>query len=354
MIELKRPHSDVWKWPSGETPLAPSPFSSQWLSAVYLGSMKFTTPITIAVVYFSAVHYANTVVSRRQATKANQKLDSLTPQELKRLPAAPYTIAHLAWFKFFVLVHNVFLCLYSAWTFVGMSSALSQTAAIILSISNTSSAVGNFFHSVCDLHNGVFSSKLPFRNLEIFGYWFYMSKFYEVLDTVIILLKGRPSSLLQSYHHAGAMMCMWAGIRYQSPPIWIFVVFNSFIHTLMYFYFSLSCLRIRVPALFKRTLTSLQITQFVIGGSLAIVHAFIWYTDLTSGELTSCIATTDQALPLFINVGYLTPLTALFAAFYIDSYIRPKQKRAGAAQASGLVKGATASAARKTRSKRQT
>lgn len=325
MIKFGKPHSNMWKLPSGETPLAPSPFESKWLSAVYETSMKVTTPITIALVYFTSVHYVNGVVRRRQAAKSSKDTKKLSEQELKRLPAAPYKIARLDLFKFFVLVHNVFLCIYSAWTLVGMSSAISQTIDIVLTITDSSNVVHNFFHSVCDLQHGVFSSKLPFRNLEIFGYWFYISKFYEVIDTIIILLKGRPSSLLQSYHHAGAMMCMWAGIRYQSPPIWIFVVFNSFIHTLMYFYFSLSCLRIKVPTLFKRTLTSLQITQFVIGGSLAVVHAFIWYTDLASGELTNCIGTTDQALPLFINVGYLTPLTALFAAFYIDSYIRPKK-----------------------------
>lgn len=330
MIEFGKPSSSIWEFPSGQTPLAPSPFKSEWLTNIYQTSMKVSTPITIGLVYFTSVHYANGIVRRRQAAKANKNIESLSPAEIKKLPPAPYSIARLGLFKLFVLAHNVFLCLYSAWTLLGMSSAIAQTVDIILGVSNTPSMVHNFFHSVCDLQNGVFSSKLPFPNLEIFGYWFYMSKFYEVFDTIIILLKGRPSSLLQSYHHSGAMMCMWAGIRYQSPPIWIFVVFNSFIHTLMYFYFSLSCLRIRVPVLFKRTLTSLQITQFLVGGSLAVVHAFIWYTDLSSGELTNCIGTTDQALPLFINVGYLTPLTALFAAFYIDSYIRPKKAKQNA------------------------
>ncbi|KAK6465377.1 ELO family [Scheffersomyces coipomensis] len=186
-----------------------------------------------------------------------------------------------------------------------------------------------FFQSICDSNQGIFSKlvidKVGQHNLEIFGWWFYISKFYEVLDTIIILLKGRPSSLLQSYHHSGAMMCMWAGIRFQSPPIWIFVVFNSFIHSLMYFYFSLSCLHIRVPILFKRMLTSLQITQFVVGGSIAILHAFIWIVDTSDNEnlkIISCINTPDQALPILINVAYLTPLTGLFAAFYIDSYLK--------------------------------
>lgn len=88
------------------------------------------------------------------------------------------------------------------------------------------------------------------EGLAFYGWLFYLSKFYEVIDTAIIIAKGKKSSLLQTYHHAGAMICMWAGIRYvytgnllisvsnvyysfMSPPIWIFCVFNSLIHTLM-------------------------------------------------------------------------------------------------------------------------
>lgn len=52
------------------------------------------------------------------------------------------------------------------------------------------------------------------EGLAFYGWLFYLSKFYEVIDTAIIIAKGKKSSLLQTYHHAGAMICMWAGIRY--------------------------------------------------------------------------------------------------------------------------------------------
>ena len=71
------------------------------------------------------------------------------------------------------------------------------------------------------------------EGLAYYGWIFYLSKFYEVLDTFIILAKGKLSSTLQTYHHAGAMLCMWAGMRYMSAPIWQFVLINSFIHSLM-------------------------------------------------------------------------------------------------------------------------
>jgi len=71
------------------------------------------------------------------------------------------------------------------------------------------------------------------EGLAFWGWIFYLSKFYEVLDTAIIIAKGKRSSTLQTYHHAGAMLCMWAGIRYMSPPIWMFALVNSGIHALM-------------------------------------------------------------------------------------------------------------------------
>lgn len=71
------------------------------------------------------------------------------------------------------------------------------------------------------------------EGLAFWGWFFYLSKFYEVVDTAIIILKGKRSSTLQTYHHAGAMLCMWAGMRYMSPPIWMFALVNSGIHTIM-------------------------------------------------------------------------------------------------------------------------
>ncbi|EEQ41118.1 putative fatty acid elongation protein [Clavispora lusitaniae] len=326
-FSLGLPDPAFWTLPKGTTPLPPSPFQSEWLTNVFEVSMKVRTPLTIAVVYFSFVHFVNPYVIKRQLRKAGlkekneQKMD---PKQLKKLKPAPFKIATQPWFKLFVLLHNIFLCVYSVWTFFAMLNSFGRTMEKIRNEIPSVSSLSTFVHAVCDAERGVFEHLPKEHNLTLIGWWFYMSKFYEVIDTIVILLKGRPSSLLQSYHHAGAMMCMWSGIRFQSPPIWIFVVFNSFIHSLMYFYFTLACLRIRVPLIVKRVLTSMQITQFVVGGSLAIVHAFVWYVDPKDTSFRNCIPSSDQALPLVINVLYLTPLTALFAAFYIESYIKRK------------------------------
>jgi hypothetical protein len=63
-----------------------------------------------------------------------------------------------------------------------------------------------------------------------------------------------------------------------SPPIWMFCFLNSGIHALMYTYYTLSALQIRVPQRVKRTLTIMQISQFLIGITFATLHLFVVYS----------------------------------------------------------------------------
>jgi hypothetical protein len=79
------------------------------------------------------------------------------------------------------------------------------------------------------MHNG----NLWDQGLAYIAWIFYLSKFYEVVDTMIILLRGKKSSTLQTYHHAGVMICGWAALRYKSPTILVGIFLNSLVHTLM-------------------------------------------------------------------------------------------------------------------------
>lgn len=319
-------------------PAWPFSFSSRFLqTVVYPISLNGFVAVLIATTYFLCVHHFNKVLLNRQIElfKASNPKGTALPKNLKKLKPAPYRIASLQGFKALVLLHNVLLCVYSVWTFIGMTRTINQISSKVFPLlfqnikSSPLSRTELFWQCICnnnDHDNNLWSNyeDLNLKGLTFYAYLFYLSKYYEILDTVIILLKGRPSSLLQSYHHSGAILCMWSGVRYMSSPIWIFVVFNSFIHSLMYFYFSLSCLKIRLPQWFKQSLTSLQILQFILGGSLAVVHLFVRYYDSVEGGFSSCIATSEQAMAVYINVFYLAPLTLLFAAFYIDSYKKKK------------------------------
>lgn len=312
-----------------EIPEYPYSFDFPFLKdVIYPLTLNGSFPMTVALVYFTSVHLINRYVQNCQIAKFKElNKGQPLPSNLKKLPAVPFKVSTWKSFKLFVIIHNILLCVYSVWTFIGMTSTIAHLSfnsvpSIFESVKDHSFPE-LFWQSICN--NDQFplwpnQSTASLKGLTYWGYLFYLSKYYEILDTVIILLKGRPSSLLQSYHHSGAILCMWSGVRFMSPPIWIFVVFNSFIHSIMYGYFTLSCLKIRLPMWFKQSLTTLQITQFLVGGSLAISHLFVHYFDNLTGTYNACISTSEQAIAVYINVLYLAPLTMLFGAFYIDSY----------------------------------
>uniref|UniRef100_L2GC25 Elongation of fatty acids protein n=1 Tax=Colletotrichum fructicola (strain Nara gc5) TaxID=1213859 RepID=L2GC25_COLFN len=250
---------------------------------IFSAALDPKVPITIAALYAVTIKLLN---------KYNQSTGR-----------KPWAISKTKPFFAFVVLHNVFLAVYSAWTFWGMLGGMRRS--VVSPFGPNGLAVfcqlsGNGGFGAATVYNetvGFWSSltgqsalgfdgrpsrtstgRIWNEGLAFYGWIFYLSKFYEVLDTFIILAKGKLSSTLQTYHHAGAMMCMWAGIRYMSAPIWMFVLVNSFIHAMMYTYYTITAFNIRVPMAIKRTLTTLQITQFLVGASYAMLHSFVSYT----------------------------------------------------------------------------
>ena len=217
---------------------------------IYNNALHVAVPISVALVYAALVTVFNRVNKQREHK--------------------PWAWSKSVPFYAFVLTHNIFLALYSAWTCLGMLNAFTQSWPGLRSRYGVVGAVD----SLCKIHGprglgsaatydsnssswGVTDRLVQLLNgspdstdvgriwnegLAFYGWLFYISKLYEITDTFIVLAKGKKSSVLQTYHHAGAMMCMWAGIRYMSPPIWMFVFINSGLHAAMVFaHSSISC-----------------------------------------------------------------------------------------------------------------
>ncbi|BFZ53070.1 hypothetical protein PYCC9005_000093 [Savitreella phatthalungensis] len=218
-------------------------------------------------------------------------------------PSAPSRVSKTGIFKWLCVIHNAALALYSMWTF---ARAFPIVAA---RFSRTDIPIQQ---RICSNRRELFDA-----GLENLTYLFYLSKFYEVIDTAIILLKGKASPLLQTYHHAGAMITMFAGAKYYATPIWLFVVFNSFIHSIMYVYYTCSTVRLPFPRVLKKSLTTLQITQFLVGGSWAALHLVF-----KPENGTSCLPDAGAKLATWLNLIYLMPLTVLFVQFFIREYSR--------------------------------
>ncbi|KAI0243586.1 hypothetical protein L0F63_004208, partial [Massospora cicadina] len=195
----------------------------------------------------------------------------------------------------FVALHNLALMLFSLLTFYHSAGILSQILT----------DMGSIRQRFCDGDNKYWRAGFFY-----WGWLFYLSKYYEVIDTAIILVKGRIPSLLQSYHHAGAIVGMWSLIRTSSPGTWIFVTLNSFVHTVMYAYYILTTLGYKLPG--KRYITYMQIVQFFVGSLIALLY------------LVANCATTIQNASMVFNLAYVAPLTFLFYRFAQNTYAKRK------------------------------
>jgi len=144
-------------------------------------------------------------------------------------------------------VHNLSLSLGSATLLV----------ALVLTIAPIIQARG-FYEFYCD------PTGLHATGFHIFLYYVnYLFKWVELLDTVLLSLRGKPLPFLHVYHHSATLILAWINLRDQTCLQWIIIGLNLVAHVIMYLYYALTSLQIKIW--WKKYLTILQICQFIIG-----------------------------------------------------------------------------------------
>lgn len=178
--------------------------------SAYETSLQAWVPVLFSIVYYIIAHGANHVTKHG------------TPQakDLTKSTRAPGLAAALRWL---VVAHNAFLALYSGWTFYHVVPVVFR----FFLVGARAAGLDGVKLALC-------SMPINTVTLAPYAWLFYISKYYEVVDSIILVLKGKKVSNLQSYHHAGALLAMWIAYRYQSQAVWVFVAFNSGVHTAMY------------------------------------------------------------------------------------------------------------------------
>lgn len=153
--------------------------------------------------------------------------------------------------------------------------------------------------------------------LEYWIYVFYLSKFWELFDTFLLVLRGRPVTLLHIWHHSSVMLEVRGWLEY-SMTIGVYgMAFNTFVHVIMYAYYAAAVLRIPFPL--KRAITATQIVQFLTG--FASLIPFARYYQQRGG----CAGVYGIFISAFMNMSYL----ALFVRFYMRTYLaKPAVKKA--------------------------
>eukprot|EP00923_Selenidium_pygospionis_P040988 GHVN01070995.1.p1 GENE.GHVN01070995.1~~GHVN01070995.1.p1 ORF type:complete len:311 (+),score=39.84 GHVN01070995.1:108-1040(+) len=193
--------------------------------------------------------------------------------------------------KSFVLAHNIVLVAFSAIVFVN-----------VLPIWKNYLTANGFRGLHCNADFWKESTDL--------WYWanvFYVSKYYEFIDSWILVLKGKKPSFLQVYHHTGIVVCMYLGCSTGSNwLVWV-TLLNSFVHSLMYTYYAAATLGYRSS--YAKYLTQAQMAQFIVG--CLVSSSIYWFKE--------CRPTVKYG-PLFITHSYAVGLIVLFGHMYKNKY----------------------------------
>mmetsp|Transcript_26142 Transcript_26142/g.31726 ORF Transcript_26142/g.31726 Transcript_26142/m.31726 type:complete len:286 (-) Transcript_26142:258-1115(-) len=153
---------------------------------------------------------------------------------------------------------------------------------------------------------------------------FYVSKIYEFLDTVIMILKGnfKQVSFLHVYHHFTISVIWWM-ITYHAPggDAYFSAALNSFVHVWMYTYYCLAHVLPKDDKTRKKYLwwgkylTMFQMFQFTCNFFQALY----------------LINMPSPTYPPFLSqilVWYMVSLLALFGNFFISKHFsKPKVKK---------------------------
>ena len=204
------------------------------------------------------------------------------PKQLRISPSLLYILS---------VVHNGLLVIFSAWTFMSLSQILYN-------------------------NDIVFQSNYYFQNpqFDTIIFWFYISKYYEFLDTFLLYLNGKSPIFLQKFHHIGAVICWHLHYIYKVDCIWIPSIANSFVHTIMYSYYLGCLLKINQVRFIKQYITSLQVIQLFIPNFICLYY------------YAPPIETMFNYNLIKLFVGYVSILVILFSQFYYINYIKQKCK----------------------------
>merc|ERR1712072_63017 len=194
-----------------------------------------------------------------------------------------------------IAVHNLFL---SGISFVMCAGILIDIVPALLN--------DGFHATFCDLNR-----KFQKGPVVFWQYVFFASKFYELLDTVFIVLKHRPLEFLHVFHHVVTLLVCWIGMEAHFTVQWVATVLNTTVHTFMYYYYFRTAMGAKVW--WKRYLTVGQMIQFWVN----MIGICYWYYLKKTGAVGDCAG--DERAFWF---GFLMSLSfyLLFQQFYSKTY----------------------------------
>ncbi|KAL7737244.1 hypothetical protein ACLKA6_005422 [Drosophila palustris] len=176
---------------------------------------------------------------------------------------------------------------------------------------------------ICDLKCMVsFPEGHERKNLEKYlHYAYFINKIIDLLDTVFFVLRKsyKQISFLHVYHHVMMVLVCHLIMRFYGTGGHNNSVgmINSFVHTVMYFYYFLSAKYpgIKASIWWKKYITLIQLIQFVI----IFTHASYVLLFVKDCAFPSSL--------LLLQILQAVLMMYMFSNFYIKTYIRPVQRK---------------------------
>ena len=190
----------------------------------------------------------------------------------------------------FSIIHNLGLHVFSLYTFVNLFRVLLNKGI--------STSHGYYFN-------------VPSVRWLLF--WFYISKYYEYVDTMILYAKNKDPILLQKFHHVGATIVWHLGYVYELEGVFFASLINSGIHTVMYFYYFLSLFENICPVVnkYRVFITTAQVGQLVFG---FVALPWFYYNNET---------VINQRVIIVFDL-YIGCLIVLFLQFMANNYMKKR------------------------------
>jgi len=198
--------------------------------------------------------------------------------------------------KKLLATHNLILCL----------ASVVMTAGYAYNVVRTMSEFG-FYGVYCGVSDEIDSRLYFWTNV------FYLSKFYELLDTLFLVVERKPPIFLHVWHHTSVIVLVCKSVQHSLLFAWWTGLNNCFVHIFMYYYYCMRSLNREVW--WRQYITKAQIVQFLIDALTSV--PFVYYR-MTGNNCSGTWA--SWAGGNFVGLSFFI----LFVKFFNDNY---KQKK---------------------------
>ncbi len=155
-------------------------------------------------------------------------------------------------------------------------------------------------------------------------YIFYLSKYYDFVDTLLLVLRKKPLGFLHMYHHASLPLLCVLTMSNWRLPVWTGAIINSGVHVIMYYYFGLRMAYPDRKIWWRKYVTVIQILQFTLGFVFIAYFLKIFVLAVNISEegavYTVSILRGCAVNPFVVGLNSLVNLS--FFILFVDIYIR--------------------------------